>query len=318
MLLSLCAVVFGLIALVFGADRFIAGAAAAARHFGVPALLIGLTVVGVGTSLPEIVVSVIASLQGKAALAIGNAVGSNITNIALVLGVCALIAPLTVHATLVRREMPVLMAVSVLAFLLALDGQFSVTDGLILLAGLAALLAALVFLARDEADPIAAELHTETAPQMPLKVALGWVLVGLVLLPASSQLLVWGASNIAIAFGISELVVGLTVVAVGTSLPELATALVAVRKGEHDLVLGNIIGSNLFNILAVLAIPALLAPGIVPAGLLGRDLPIMLALTALLYFVCWGRTPRITRGYGAVLLAAFIAYEGLLYLSRFQ
>lgn len=318
MLLSVCAVVLGLITLVFGADRFIAGAAATARHFGVPTLLIGLTVVGIGTSLPEIVISIIASVQGKAALAIGNAVGSNITNIALVLGLCAAITPLTVNVALVRRELPALMAVSILALVLALDGRYSLIDGLILLAGLAALLAALVFVARNKADPIAAELHTESAAQTSLHTALGWLFVGLILLPISSQALVWGASNIAVAFGISELVVGLTVVAVGTSLPELASSLVAIKKGEHDLALGNIIGSNVFNILAVLAIPALLAPGTVPAGLLGRDLPIMLALTALLYFVCWGRTPRITRGHGAVLLAAFIAYEGLLYLSRFQ
>lgn len=318
MALNLCAVIFGLVALVYGADRFIAGAAAAARRLGVPALLVGLTVVGIGTSLPEIVVAIIASLQGKAALAIGNAVGSNITNIALVLGLCAMLTPLTVHKTLVRREMPAVMAVSVLALVLALDGQFSVVDGLILLAGLAAVLIALVFSAQDKSDPIAAELRIDEPAQMPLRTALAWVALGMVLLPVSSQALVWGASNIAVALGVSELVVGLTVVAIGTSLPELATALVAVKKGEHDLVLGNIIGSNLFNILAVLSVPALLAPGFIPPGLLVRDLPIMLGLTALLYFACWGRAPRITRTYGGVFLAIFIAYEGLLFLSRFQ
>lgn len=320
MLLSLCAVVVGLAALVYSADRFILGAAAIAQWLGVPALIIGLTVVGVGTSLPEVVVSIIASLQNKAGLAIGNAIGSNITNIALVLGACALLAPMQVHTALVRREMPVLLAISALALVLAWDGQYSVTDGVVLLAGLAAILGALAWLARNapDSDPLAAEVQIETEPQIARGAALGWLLLGLVLLPVSSQTLVWGASNIALSLGVSELVIGLTIVAVGTSLPELATALSALKKGEHDLVLGNVVGSNLFNILAVLSFPALLAPGLVPAGLLERDLPVMLALTGILFLMCWGKAPKISRVQGGLLLAVFIGYEALLYASRFQ
>lgn len=320
MLISFCAVVAGLAALVYSADRFIVGAAAIAQWLGVPALIIGLTVVGIGTSLPEIVVAIIASLQGKAALAIGNAIGSNITNIALVLGASAIFVPMQVHTALVRREMPVLLAISVLALLLAWDGQYSAADGIILLTGLAAILGALAWLAQNasDSDPLAAEVQIETDPQITRGAAMGWLALGLILLPLSSQTLVWGASNIALALGVSELVIGLTIVAVGTSLPELATALSALKKGEHDLVLGNVIGSNLFNILAVLSLPALLAPGYVPSGLLERDLPMMLTLTVVLYLMCWGSKPKISRVQGGLLLAAFVGYEAVLYASRFQ
>ena len=320
MLASLIAVVVGLAALVFSADRFIVGAAATARRLGVPALIVGLSVVGIGTSLPEIVVAIIAAIQNKAALAIGNAVGSNITNIALVLGAGAVAAPLTVHAGLVRRELPVLLVVSLLAFGLAWDGQYSLVDGLLLLAGLAAVLIGLYRLATSTADsdPLTAEIQADAEPDLALAPALGWLVLGLVLLPISSQMLVWGASNIALALGVSDLVIGLTVVAIGTSLPELATVFAAVRKREHDLVLGNIVGSNLFNILAVLAMPALFAPGFIPTGLLSRDLPLMLALTFALFALCWRPQARIGRGHGLMLLAVFVGYELLLYLSRFQ
>jgi len=320
MLLSFCAVVGGLVALVYAADRFIIGAAALAKLLGVPALIIGLTVVGIGTSLPEIVVAIIASIQDKASLAIGNAIGSNITNIALVLGLSAMVAPLAVNTALVRRELPALIAVSLLALILAWDGQFSVADGIILLIGLAATLGAIAYFAKNspDSDPITAEIEADVGENVSHSAAMGWLLVGLVLLPLSSQSLVWGASNIATALGVSDLVIGLTIVAIGTSLPELATALSAIKKGEHDLVLGNIVGSNLFNILAVLAFPALLAPGFIPDGLLVRDLPLMLALTGVLYFMCWGRTPRISRFQGAMLFAVFLGYEALLYASRFQ
>lgn len=320
MLLSFCAVILGLAALIYAADRFILGAAALAKRLGVPALLVGLTVVGIGTSLPEMVVAIIASAQDKAGLAIGNAIGSNITNIALVLGLCALCAPLAVHATLVRRELPALLVISVLAYALAWDGQYSVLDGIILLAGLALVLVGLAYLARAQSnsDPLAAELEADEGSQISSAAALGWLLLGLIALPISSQMLVWGASNIALALGVSDLVIGLTVVAIGTSLPELATGLAALKKGEHDLVLGNVVGSNIFNILAVLSFPALLAPGFVPDGLLIRDLPLMLALTGVLFFMCWGTAPRIKRVHGALLLAVFVGYEVLLYALRFQ
>lgn len=322
MILNIAAVIGGLALLVFSADRFILGAAGAARILGVPPLLIGLTVVGIGTSLPEIVVSIVASLQGKAGLAIGNAVGSNITNILLVLGATAVAMPLTIPGGLARRELPVLLVVTGGTWLLAADGQLSGFDGALLLLGLGLLLGMLAWLARNngvpEDDPLAAEIAAANEVELSGRAATAWLLLGLTLLPVSSQLLVWGASNIAVALGISELVIGLTVVAIGTSLPELATSLAAVRRQAHELVLGNIVGSNLFNLLAVLPAPALLAPGLLPAGALGRDLPIMAAATAILFLLCIHRGGRIGRIPGALLLTGFVAYEAMLYLARFQ
>lgn len=322
MLLNIAAVAGGLALLVFSADRFILGAAAAARSLGVPALLIGLTVVGVGTSLPEIVVSIVASLEDKAGLAIGNAVGSNITNVLLVLGATALAMPLAVPHGLARRELPVLLLVTGAAWLMALDGQLSALDGVLLLAGLAGVLVLLARLVRGDGDaaddPLAAEISEATDVEISLRAAVAWLILGLALVPISSQLLVWGASNIAEALGVSELVIGLTVVAIGTSLPELATSLAAVRRRAHELVLGNIVGSNLFNLLAVLPAPALLAPGILPNGALGRDFPVMAAATVALFLLCFRRHGTVGRGAGLLLLTAFVAYETLLYFSRFQ
>lgn len=318
MLVDLAAVAIGLAVLVFSADRFITGAGTTARSLGVPPLIVGLTVIGFGTSAPELAVSVIAAFEGQAGIAIGNVIGSNIANITLVLGTAAALAPLTVHAALVRRELPVVIAVSALVYLLALDHSFSAFDGLVLLAVLAALLFWLSRFARTGGDdPLAAEL--ETGPEhMPLPRALGWVAAGLVMLPASSQALVWGAGNIAAALGVSELVIGLSVVAVGTSLPELATAVAALRRNEHDLVLGNVVGSNLFNLLAVLPMPALLAAGRVPDGALWRDLPIMLGVIVLVAVLRLDRRARISRPEGILLLSLFAAYAVLLYHTRFQ
>lgn len=322
MLWSIAAVAGGLALLVYSADRFIAGAAAAARALGVPALLIGLTVVGIGTSLPEIAVSIVASIEGKAGLAIGNAVGSNSTNVLLVLGATAVAMPLAVPRGLPRRELPVLLIVTGAAWLMAMDGQLSAWDGVLLLLGLAAVLVFLARLARGHGDvsddPLAAEVAEVTAVEMGPRVAAAWLLLGLVLLPASSQMLVWGASNIAESLGVSELVIGLTVVAIGTSLPELATSLAAIRRRAHELVLGNIVGSNLFNLLAVLPAPALLAPGILPHGALGRDFPVMAAATVVLFLLCFRRHGVVGRGAGLLLLTAFVGYEALLYFSRFQ
>ncbi|MAA75859.1 MAG: calcium/sodium antiporter [Salinisphaeraceae bacterium] len=314
MLLSLASVVAGLVLLVFSADRFVVGAAAIARHFGVPTLLVGLTLVGIGTSLPEMVVAIVAALQGKADLAIGNVVGSNIANISLVLGCAAVLAPVAVGQGLMRRELPLLVLVSVGILLMALDGQLSVLDGVLMLAGLAGVLFIIARAAlRGEDDPVTAEL--EIPEGIGLKGAWISLLIGLVLLPVSSQMLVWGASNIAYALGVSELVVGLTIVAVGTSLPELATAIAAVAKREHDLVLGNVVGSNLFNLLAVLPVPALLAPGWVSRDLLLRDLPVMLGLTLALVALCALPARHVGRLAGAALLVVFVIYEGALYVT---
>jgi cation:H+ antiporter len=312
------AVIAGLAVLAWSADRFVLGAAGLARTLGVAPLLIGLTVVAFGTSAPEIIVSVLASLQGSPGLAVGNAIGSNIANIGLVLGVAALIAPLTVASTILRRELPILMVVTVLGLLLLMDGTLGVRDGLVLLAGLLVLTVWLVrqgMAQNGQDNPLAIEVEASLPPDLTLPRALFWLLLGLVLLLVSSRTLVWGAVEIAQALGVSELVIGLTIVAIGTSLPELATSVAAALKGENDLAIGNIVGSNLFNLLCVLAIPGLLAPAAVENDVLFRDYPLMLGMTLLLFIFALTRgrvAGQIQRWQGALLLGLFMSYLVLL------
>jgi len=316
MLLATFAILFGLGLLVWSADRFVVGSASLARNLGVPPLLIGLTVVGFGTSAPEILVSTVAALQGTPGIAIGNALGSNIANIALILGMTALIAPLTVHSDMLRREYPLLLLVSVGVYLLLLDGDLGRLDGGLLLAGLVIvmLLLARIGLGRQAPDPLVEELEAEIPTAITTPAATLWLLVGLATLILASRMLVWGAVEVAATFGVSELVIGLTIVAVGTSLPELAATVVSALKGEHDLAIGNVVGSNLWNLLAVLAAPGLLAPGRVPPDVINRDMLVMLGLTLALFMM--GRTLKtrgvINRTEGALLVAAFIAYQGWL------
>lgn len=315
MLLSLAAVILGLALLVWSADRFVEGAAATARNLGVSTLIIGITVIGFGTSAPEILISIIAALQDTPDLAIGNALGSNIANIGLILGVTALILPLGVDSKLIRREYPILMAATLLLFYLLQDHRLDRLDGLLLIGALLLAMGYLVWYSlRDEGDVMEQELEQEI-PHMSTGRALGWTLVGLLLLIASSKLLVWGAVNIATAMGISELVIGLTIVALGTSLPELAASIAGVRKGESDLVIGNVIGSNLFNSLAVVGVPALMTNFQVAPDAVVRDLPIMSALTVLLILLSFlpPRCCRLTRFKGLLLLACFVSYQALLY-----
>lgn len=314
MLPAVTAIVFGLGLLVWGADRFVVGAAALARSLGVPPLLIGLTVVGFGTSAPEILVSTMAALQGNPGIAIGNAIGSNIANIALILGATALIMPLTVRSDMLRREYPLLLAVSVGTFLLLLDGDLDRADGLILLAGLCGVMLLLVRigLRRRDHDPLAEEIEAEIPGDLPVAAAIGWFLLGLAVLVISSRMLVWGAVDVAVALGVSDLVIGLTIVAIGTSLPELAASIMSALKNEPDLAIGNVVGSNIWNLLAVLGVPGLLAPGLVPPEVLNRDILVMLALTLALFVM--GRSTQthgtINRVEGMLLLTCFIAYQG--------
>ena len=316
MLLAAVAIVSGLALLVWGADRFVTGAAALASNLGVPPLLIGLTVVGFGTSAPEILVAVIAALQGNPGLAIGNAIGSNIANIALILGVTALVAPLTVESGMLRREYPLLLIVSVLVFLLLYDGALGQIDGALLLTGLVASMGLLIWLSRQpgDPDPLATEIEAELPPRLGSVAASGWFLLGLVVLVAGSRSVVWGSVEVATALGVSDLIVGLTIVAVGTSLPELAASIVRALKNEHELAIGNVVGSNLWNLLAVLSAPGLLAPGLVPSEVLIRDMPIMLLLTLALLLM--GRSARtrgiINRVEGGLLLSCFLTYQGWL------
>lgn len=318
MLLSLTAIFAGLILLTWSADRFVTGAAALARHLGAPPLLIGVTIVGIGTSAPEILVSLSASLSGTPNLAVGNAIGSNITNIALVLGLTALITPLGVASVILRRELPLLLVVSAVALLLCWDLQLARWEGAVLCVGFVAVLTWMIRLSRTVApdDPMIAEVLESAELDKPLsmRAAWTWVGVGLVLLPSSAQLLVYGASDIARQFGISDLVIGLTIVAIGTSLPELAATLASALRKEADLAIGNVLGSNLFNLLIVLGLPGLIAAPALEPELLSRDLPYMLGLTTATFIMAWGfRGPgRINRFEGALLLGAFITYELIL------
>lgn len=319
MLLSSLAVIGGFILLVWGAERFVHGASATARNLGVSPLIIGLTIVGFGTSAPEMLVSGVAAWQGNPGLGVGNALGSNITNIGLILGVTAVISPFVVNSELLRREYPLMFAIMVLALMLLVDGDLSRMDGVILIAGLGLMIFWLIrmSLRKGEPDPLVAEYEREIPTGMTLSTALVWTALGLVVLLVSSRLLVWGAVNIAEALGVSDLVIGLTVVAIGTSLPELAASVTSVLKKEPDIAIGNVIGSNMFNLLAVLALPGLIHPYVLEPGILDRDFPVMFGFTIALFAMAYGFRDegRITRWEGAVLIIAYVAYLGILYLT---
>lgn len=314
MLLYSAATVAGFALLIWGADRFVVGAAGTARNLGVPTLLIGLTVVALATSAPEILVSITASLDGNAELAVGNAVGSNIANIALVLGMTALVRPMEVRSTILRREMPALLAVTLLTVMVFLDSFLGRLDGLLLLAGLVVLLRWLVTLGMrsHEADPLNQEIAAEMPAELPMATALGWLGIGLLVLLIGARMLVWGAEHLADELGVSDLVIGLTVVAVGTSLPELAVSVVSALKNEHDIALGNIIGSNMFNCLAVLGPAGLIDPTAFTSEMLSLHFPMMMALTLVMFAMTYNFTGsgRISRIEGAILLVVFFGYEG--------
>ena len=319
MLPALSALLFGLALLIWSADRFILGAAQTARHFGMPPLLIGMVIVGFGTSAPEMLIALLAALQGNPGIALGNAYGSNIANMALILGVTALIRPIMVHSQAIVRELPLLAGATILAIWQIRDGEISRLDAVILFIVFFLLMAWNIHKGRQaHGDALADETQQELqAHRLPLRHAVFWLILGLILLIASSRLLVWGAVDIARAFGVSDLIIGLTIIAIGTSLPELASSIVACRKGEHDIVFGNIIGSNLFNTLAVVAIAAIVHPMKVPPEVLQRDMPVMALLTFSLFAICYGgkKPGCIQRWKGAVLLICFISYSANLFLS---
>jgi len=320
MTLSIIALIAGLVLLVWSADRFVEGAAAAARHFNVPPLLIGMVIVGFGTSAPEMVVSAIASWQGNPGIALGNAYGSNITNIALILGLTAVISPIVVHSRVLRKELPVLLAVTGFALFLMMDNELSRFDGWMHLLVFSLLIGWSILQGlRERKDALGEEMEAELVEhQMPLGRALTWLTVGLVLLIASSRILVWGAVNIAHYFGVSDLIIGLTVIAVGTSLPELASSIIAIRKNEHDIALGNVIGSNLFNTLAVIGIAGTIHPLAVEADIFKRDMMVMTLLTVCLFLFCYGfggTQGRINRSKGLLLLSAYVGYTTWLIFS---
>lgn len=323
MLLPLLAVVAGLVVLVWSADRFVDGAASAAKHFNIPALLIGVVIIGFGTSAPELVVSALASAEGNPGIALGNAYGSNITNIALILGITALVSPIVVDSQARRSTLPLLTLATIFAALLLFDDYLSRLDAIGLLLVFAALMGWTIYQGmRDQSRDIAIpkDLQNDLAHPMPLRFALIWLVIGLVLLIASSRLLVWGAVEIAQGLGVSDLIIGLTIIAIGTSLPELASSVVAARKGEHDMVVGNILGSNVFNTLAVVGIAGVIHPLEIGHEVLTRDVAMMLGLTLSLFVLGHARNKGnglITRGKGLFLTGAYVMYTLWLASSVF-
>lgn len=323
MALAVAAVVFGLAVLVWSADRFVEGSASAAGHYGIPPLLIGMVIVGFGTSAPEMVVSALASLQGNPGIALGNAYGSNITNISLVLGIGALIAPITVHSQVLRKELPLLVLITILAAWQLRDGSVTRLEAMVLMGVFAGLMGWTIWQGlRNKRDALGEEMEHELEERaMPLGRALFWITAGLVLLIASSRMLVWGAVEIAHHFGVSDLIIGLTVIAVGTSLPELAATIIAARKGEHDIALGNVMGSNLFNTLAVVGIAGLISPMSVGPEVLLRDISVMAGLTLSLFVLGIGRDGklgRINRLEAGCLVACYLGYTTYLVKTVFM
>ncbi|MCE0733656.1 calcium/sodium antiporter [Halomonas sp. G15] len=317
MLLPILAIILGIVLLLWSADRFVEGAAAVAGHLGLPSLVIGMVIVGFGTSAPEIVVSIMAALDGNPDLALGNALGSNIYNIGLIIGVTALIVPIAVHSTIIRRELPLLLLFGAVAGALFWNGQLSRLESLLLLLGFFGLMGWTIWTAlRGKDDPLAAETEQELASHaMTLGRAIVWLVVGLTLLLVSSRMLVWGAVSVASALGVSDLIIGLTIVALGTSLPELASSIAAVRKGEHDIAMGNVVGSCMFNLLAVVGIAGVIAPmEALSADIMLRDWPVMMAMVVSLFVMGYGfrGEGRINRIEASALLLGLVAYNGWL------
>lgn len=314
--------VVALVALVWSADKFVFGASSLARNLGVSPMIIGLTIVAMGSSAPEMMTAATASLQGSPDLAVGNAIGSNITNIALVLGITALLQPLSVSSQTVKREIPLILIISAFAYWILLDQHFSFLEGLELMIGFFIYIIALLVITlrrtkdKPSDDPLVIEAEQEVAEAVDMKLSIMWLAVGVIILPISANYLVDSSVFIAKTFGVSDLVIGLTIVAIGTSLPELAASIMSILKKEDDLALGNIIGSNIFNILAVLSLAGVIAPGNINALASTRDAPYMLGVTLLLFVLCFSRKFgyfRITRAKGALLLLSFVAYQFLLF-----
>ncbi|SHF55076.1 cation:H+ antiporter [Modicisalibacter ilicicola DSM 19980] len=322
MLLATAAIVAGLILLVWSADKFVDGAAVTARHLGVSTLLIGMLVIGFGTSAPELMVSALAAGQGNPGLALGNGYGSNIANIGLILGAVALLSPLTVHSQVVKQELPLLCLVTLFSAWLLLDGDIARLDAGLLLLLLAVVLGLSIWRASGNGDDALGLNSAESIAEetMTFKASVTWTLVGLIVLIASSRLLVWGAVYIAEAFGVSDLIIGLTVVAIGTSLPELASSISALRKNEHDLVLGNVVGSNLFNTLGVVGLAGVIAPIDAGSEVLSRDWVVMAGMTLAMavFAIGWRGQGRINRFEGGALLAVYIAYTSYLVYTIVQ
>ena len=321
MFTAIAALIGGIILLVLSADKFVDGAAATAKYFGLPPLLIGILVIGFGSSMPEMVISGLAASQGNPGLALGNAFGSNITNIALILGVTAIISPVVVGSSVLKRELPFLMLVTaILLIVFYRDGVLDRIDGVILIATFIFVMTWSIYTGMTtKNDEFGESMAHELEDAMPLKKALTYLVIGLIFLVLSSQIMVWGGVKIATYLGISDLLIGLTIVAIGTSLPELASCIAAVRKNEHDLALGNVIGSNMFNTSIVIGITGTIGPTVINPDILTRDLPVLTVLTIAMFVMCYGFRSngpgRVNRWEGVLLVFAYIAYNTTLALT---
>lgn len=323
LLLPALTIIIGFVLLIWSADKFVLGASNTARSFSISPLIVGVVIVGLGTSAPEMLVSAMAAADGNTGLSIGNAIGSNITNIGLMLGITAMLYPLQIHSKLLQREMPILLAIIGLSYFILWDMELSFANGLLLLTLMLLMLAFTIWEAKNQPDDaLSQEILEELPEQVSKGEAIKWLLIGILILIASSRILVWGAVEIAEYYQVSDLIIGLTIVAIGTSLPELAATITAARKKEYDLALGNIIGSNIFNILGVMALPGLIRPGTFDSAVLTRDYPVMLGLTiALLIFsIAWrrGTTGVLARVEGGLLLAGYIGYMFWLYTELIE
>ncbi|MDT8409468.1 MAG: calcium/sodium antiporter [Wenzhouxiangellaceae bacterium] len=310
LLTALIYLLVGFVLLVWSADRLVAGASALARNLGISPLVVGVTIVGFGTSAPEMVVSALASLEGNPSLAVGNALGSNIANIGLILGLTGLVYPMHIERSTFSRELPLLAAVTALTAILMVDGTLSRIDGIVLAGGLGVFLAAMILRGKraETIDPSTEALISEISHGMSRHRAIIWTVVGLIVLPASAQILVEGAIGMAATLGVSEAVIGLTIVALGTSLPELAAAIASAIRKEDDLCIGNILGSNLFNLLGVLGLAALIHPMTIESILIVRDLPVMVGTFVMLAMMALF-AGRIGRASAALLLTTYIVYQ---------
>lgn len=321
MLLASLAILIGLPVLLWSAGKFVGGAASVANHFGVSPLLIGMLIIGFGTSAPEIIVSVFAAIQGNSGIALGNAYGSNIANILLILGLTAIISPIAVKSEIIKKELPVLLGITFFAAWQVWDLNISKDDAFSLLGLFVLLLSWSIYHGmKGDKDALADEYDEEiNSNEGTVKTHVMWSIAGLLLLVASSRMLVWGAVEVATFFGVSDTIIGLTVIAIGTSLPELASSLMAVKKGEHDLAIGNVIGSNMFNTLAVVGIAGTIQPMAVGSEFLYRDVMVMFASTIALFIFCIGikRQGRLNRLEGGAFVLAYAAYTYWLIQAAF-
>ncbi|EIA0835930.1 TPA: calcium/sodium antiporter [Vibrio parahaemolyticus] len=318
MLEAVALLIVGLVLLVWSADKLVFGSAAIARNVGISPLVIGMTILAMGSSAPEMMVSATAAWDGKTDTAVGNVLGSNIANIALILGITALIKPLSISSAVIRRELPLMIAVTVLAGILLWNSHLGFYEGVLLFVLFGAFLFAMLQISRKEqksGDAFLEDQESEIPQGVSNPKAIMWVVIGLILLPLAASLLVDNAVIIAKHFGMSDLVIGLTIIAIGTSLPELAASLAGVLKGEDDMAVGNIIGSNVFNILAVMGLPGIINPSTLSEYAMGRDFWVMLGVSLLLVAMCLGKSRSISRLEGAILFTCFLGYQVYLFAN---